>query len=176
MIGIYGVMAYSVSQRTHEIGIRMALGAHRATSCERFCGKARVLLFWGGNRSRVALALSRAVAGLLFGVQATDPVTFAVVATLLGPSRWRHVTSPPDAPRVSTRWSRCATNDFVVAGRLAAGRFRPVTVARNNYEAIAFLVSAARRTIPQANSATANFPLRCSRISSCTSKTICAPA
>jgi predicted permease len=83
-IGIYGVMAYSVAQRTQEIGIRMALGARAIdvwkmvlrqgiilTAIGMFCG----LLF--------ALGLSRIVASLLYGVSATDPLTFLLIALLL---------------------------------------------------------------------------------------------
>ena len=84
VIGIYGVMAYSVSERAHEIGIRMALGAHRADILRTILREGASLALLGVAIGLVvALALSRAVAGLLFGVQATDPVTFAVVATLL---------------------------------------------------------------------------------------------
>jgi putative ABC transport system permease protein len=84
MIGIYGVMAYSVSQRTHEIGIRMALGAHRADILRTILREGASLALLGVAIGLVvALALSRALAGLLFGVQATDPMTFAAVATLL---------------------------------------------------------------------------------------------
>ncbi|HTY41941.1 MAG TPA: ABC transporter permease [Thermoanaerobaculia bacterium] len=83
-VGIYGVMAYSVSQRTQEIGIRMALGA----------GKGRVLRLVLGQALRLAaaavatgllaaLAASRSLASLLYGVSATDPATFAGVAALL---------------------------------------------------------------------------------------------
>jgi predicted permease len=86
MIGVYGVMAYSVSQRTHEIGIRMALGAQRKTIV-------RIILRQGASLTLLgvaiglgaALALSRTLAGVLFGVRTTDPLTFAaVVALLLG--------------------------------------------------------------------------------------------
>jgi predicted permease len=84
MIGIYGVMAYSVSQSTHEIGIRMALGAHRADILRTILREGASLALLGVAIGLVvALALSRALAGLLFGVQATDPMTFAAVATLL---------------------------------------------------------------------------------------------
>jgi len=77
-------MAYSVSERAHEIGIRMALGAHRADILRTILREGASLALLGVAIGLVvALALSRAVAGLLFGVQATDPVTFAVVATLL---------------------------------------------------------------------------------------------
>jgi predicted permease len=84
MIGIYGVMAYSVSQRTHEIGIRTALGAHQSNILQTILREGAILALLGVAIGLVAaLALSRALAGLLFGVQATDPLTFAAVAILL---------------------------------------------------------------------------------------------
>jgi predicted permease len=84
MIGIYGVMAYTVSQRTHEIGIRMALGARRMNILRTILREGAGLALLGvAIGFVVALALSRTLAGLLFGVQATDPVTFGTVAALL---------------------------------------------------------------------------------------------
>jgi predicted permease len=84
MIGIYGVMAYSVSQRTHEIGIRVALGAHRMSILRTILREGAGLALLGvATGFVVALALSRALAGLLFGVHAADPVTFVAVSALL---------------------------------------------------------------------------------------------
>jgi putative ABC transport system permease protein len=81
--GIYSVMAYSVSQRTHEIGIRMALGAGRRQLLGLVIGKAMILAFLGtvvGITS--AILLTRVMAGMLYGLQATDIFTFSV--TTLG--------------------------------------------------------------------------------------------
>lgn len=84
MIGVYGVTSYAVVQRTHEMGVRMALGAQRSHVVRRFVAeKARlagagVILGLGA-----ALALTRSVEHLLFGIQALDPVTFVSVAVLL---------------------------------------------------------------------------------------------
>ena len=83
-VGIYGVMAYAVSQRTHEIGIRMALGA-RPSEILRLVmqGGAQITLAGVVLGIAAALALTRFLASQLFGVQPRDPFTFVVVATLL---------------------------------------------------------------------------------------------
>jgi putative ABC transport system permease protein len=83
-IGIYGVLAYSVAQRTREIGVRMALGAQRGDVLKLIMGEAmRWVLLGGLCGLALALALSRVLANLLFGVSATDPLTFAGVALVL---------------------------------------------------------------------------------------------
>ena len=85
-VGIYGVMAYSVTQRTHEIGIRMALGAHPRGILKLVLGQSlRVVLLGVGIGLAATLVLTRLMASLLYEVNATDPVTFvAVSAVLLG--------------------------------------------------------------------------------------------
>ena len=83
-IGIYGVVAYSVSQRTQEIGIRMALGAQRADVLRMVVRQGMRLTLMGVVLGVIgALALTRLTANLLFGVGATDPVTFAAISILL---------------------------------------------------------------------------------------------
>ena len=83
-IGIYGVMAYLVSQGTREIGIRMALGATQRGILRLVVRQGMVLALCGvGLGLVVALAFSRLVSGLLFGVQSTDPLTFSAIALLL---------------------------------------------------------------------------------------------
>jgi putative ABC transport system permease protein len=83
-VGTYGVMAYNVSQKTQEIGVRMALGASAGRICRLVLGEALILaslgilIGWAG-----ALASTHWVASLLFGIQATDPTIFASVAVLL---------------------------------------------------------------------------------------------
>jgi putative ABC transport system permease protein len=85
-IGIYGVMSYSVTQRAHEIGIRMALGAARRNVLSMVMGQGLVLVGVGVVIGVAgALALTRLIASQLFGVQPTDPSTFVLVAlTLVG--------------------------------------------------------------------------------------------
>ena len=83
-IGVYGTMAYTVSQRTREIGVRMALGAQRSTVLRLFLRDGFKLAILGVV---VGLALSfaamRAMASLLFNVKPTDAVAFASAALLL---------------------------------------------------------------------------------------------
>ena len=85
-IGIYGVMGYSVARRTHEIGIRIALGANRRDIMKLMVGHGMVLVLIGAGLGLVlALALTRVLKSLLFDISATDPLTFvAVVLVLVG--------------------------------------------------------------------------------------------
>jgi predicted permease len=83
-VGIYGVISYSVSQRTREIGIRMALGAQQREMLKLVLGEGMLVIVIGLAIGLVgSLALTRFLASLLFGVSATDPLTFVGVAVSL---------------------------------------------------------------------------------------------
>lgn len=83
-VGIYGVISYLVGQRTHEIGVRMALGAQDRDVMRPVIGHgARMALLGVVIGTGAALGLTRLMASQLFGVSAHDPLTFAGVAALL---------------------------------------------------------------------------------------------
>jgi len=83
-VGIYGVMAYAVSQRTREIGVRMALGAEQGTVLRMVMKQGlRMALFGVVLGVAAALALTRLMSSMLTGVSASDPETFIGVACAL---------------------------------------------------------------------------------------------
>jgi putative ABC transport system permease protein len=83
-VGIYGVMAYAVSQRTHEIGVRMALGAQRRDVMRMLIGQGLVLALIGVAVGLAgAFGVTRVISTLLYGVSATDAPTFAIVSAVL---------------------------------------------------------------------------------------------
>ena len=84
-VGIYGVISYAVSQRTHEIGIRVAVGAHSIDILRMIVGQAMILTLVGiAIGIGAALALTRLMESLLFDVSTTDPLTFVVISGVLG--------------------------------------------------------------------------------------------
>ena len=83
-VGLYGVMSYSVSWRTHEIGIRMALGAKRADVLRLVVRQGMTMTLIGLAIGLVgAFSISRVLRGLLHGVSPTDPLTFIGVSVVL---------------------------------------------------------------------------------------------
>jgi putative ABC transport system permease protein len=83
-VGIFGVISYSVSQRTHEIGIRMSLGARPRDVSRLILAQGGKLALLGlGAGALAALLLTRLLSGLLYGVSPTDPLTFGVVVIVL---------------------------------------------------------------------------------------------
>ncbi len=84
VVGIYGVISYVVSQRTREIGVRMALGADHRDVSRMVLRQGMILAGVGVVVGLVAaVGLTRLMSSVLYGVEATDPVTFAAVAALL---------------------------------------------------------------------------------------------
>ncbi|HKX33038.1 MAG TPA: FtsX-like permease family protein [Blastocatellia bacterium] len=83
-LGLYGVMAYAVSQRTHEIGVRVALGAPRSNILRLILGQGLKLTLAGFALGMMGgFALTKFMASLLYGVSATDALTFMLVSLML---------------------------------------------------------------------------------------------
>jgi len=84
IVGIYGVMSYAVTQRSHEIGIRMAIGAQSRDVFRMVVGEGMILALIGIGFGLVgAFALTRLMTTMLFAVEPTDPATFITIAVLL---------------------------------------------------------------------------------------------
>ncbi len=83
-VGLYGLLSYAVTRRTQEIGVRVALGAQRSDVLRLIVGEgARLALMGVAIGIAASLAVTRLMSSLLFGIRATDPLTFAAVAVLL---------------------------------------------------------------------------------------------
>ena len=108
-VGIYGVVAYTVTERTHEIGVRLALGAQPRDVLAMLVGQGMTMAAVGGIAGIViAAALTRVMAGLLFGISPTDPATFVIITGILAviafiacyvPARRATVVNPVTALR-----------------------------------------------------------------------------
>jgi putative ABC transport system permease protein len=84
VVGIYGVMTYLVSQRTREIGIRMALGADRRTVIQMIVGEGMALVGWGAAAGLVgALTFTRLLRSMLFDLSPADPATYLTILVVL---------------------------------------------------------------------------------------------
>jgi putative ABC transport system permease protein len=84
-VGIYGIISHHVTERTHELGVRMALGASRREVLKLVLKQGMTLSGFGiGLGLGGAFGLTRVMSSLLYGVSATDPITFAAIALLLG--------------------------------------------------------------------------------------------
>jgi predicted lysophospholipase L1 biosynthesis ABC-type transport system permease subunit len=84
-LGLYGILSYGVARRTREIGLRMALGAQRYSVLSMVIRRGMVLVLVGcGLGVILAIALTRIVSSLLYGITPTDPLTFALTVLLLG--------------------------------------------------------------------------------------------
>ena len=109
VVGLYGVIAYSVSQRTREIGVRIALGAQMSTVCRMILSEAAWLVGVGVALGLIcSIGAARLIQGLLFGTKSWDLETFGGVAVILGvfaliasliPARRAASVNPVDALR-----------------------------------------------------------------------------
>ena len=108
LVGIYGVVSYAASQRTQEIGVRMALGAARADILRLVLGRGLMLVGIGVVLGLIAAAaVSRLVSSLLFGISAVDPVTFVVVPLALAAMALLASYVPAYGPPASIRPRPC---------------------------------------------------------------------
>ena len=111
-VGIYGVISYTAAQRTHEMGIRASLGAS--------AGKLRMLIFQGGMWLTLiglsiglagTFAATRVLSSMLYGVDAHDPLTIAVVAAVLSGVAGLALSYRPGGSQRPIQWKRCGINE-----------------------------------------------------------------
>ena len=131
-IGIYGVVAYSVGQRTQEIGVRMALGAARSDVLRMVLGPGMMLTLIGATLGiGGALALTRLMSAMLFGVGATDPLTFAITAIVLVLAAGLATYIPARRAAKVDPWLRCGTSeDWLCTEYYKTPAFRCASLAR----------------------------------------------
>ena len=126
-IGIYGTISLLVSERTQEMGIRLALGADRPTILKLVLGQGLLLTAIGLSAGLAgAVILTRTLSGLVYGVGTLDPLTFIAVPALLAvQSRCSPASFPRAGPPRSIRSPRCARGDKVGRLRKAAATCEP---------------------------------------------------
>ena len=115
-VGVYGVMAYTVSQRTTEIGVRMAVGATPGRVVAMVVWQGAQLAFFGVVLGLIAAALAvGAVQSLLFQIDGLDPLTFAIARSSSAPRRSSPATFRRAVPRASRRWPPSPARSWKVA-------------------------------------------------------------
>ena len=111
VVGLYGVVAHSVTRRTHEFGVRMALGAERGKILRQVLKEGLIMSLPGVAIGIAgALALGRLIESLLYGVPAADPLTFAAASAVLIGVALLASCVPPAGHPVSTRSRPCGTS------------------------------------------------------------------
>lgn len=134
-VGLYGLLAFAVVQRTGEVGIRMARGASRSDVLGMILREAWMLAFTGiaiGLPASIAMGrlLTNQISGLLFGLNIADPVTIAGAVTLLVAVASMAAYVPARRRRESTLWWRCGTSSDLLLlsvwkpGRASVARIR----------------------------------------------------
>ena len=112
------MLSFHVTRRTHELGVRMALGAPRSHVLGLMLAMGgRLVLIGLGVGIAASLASTRLLRSQLFGVQATDPLAYVAVVVLLGAVTLLACYVPRAAPRASIRWWRCGRSEIARSWR-----------------------------------------------------------